>query len=39
MENIFKLVYDAPTTLVFEVKAEGVICISTDSYGWNEEDE
>ena len=34
-----KQLYEAPSTLVFEVKAEGVICISTDGYGWNDEDD
>ena len=30
METILKELYDAPSTLVFEVKAQGVICASGD---------
>ena len=33
------ILYEAPATLIFEVKTEGVICVSPQDYGWNEEDE
>lgn len=39
MEKLNKENYVAPTILVFEVKSEGVICLSTNGYGWNDEDE
>ena len=39
MEILNKDNYEAPTILVFEVKSEGVICLSTDGYGWIDEDE
>ena len=39
MKGQEKLFYEAPTTLVFEVKTEGFICVSTRGYDWNEEDE
>lgn len=39
MEILNKDNYEAPTILVVEVKSEGVICLSTDGYGWNDEDE
>ena len=38
MKGQDKLFYEAPTTLVFEVKTEGVICFSPQDYGWNDED-
>ena len=39
MEILNKDNYEAPSILVVEVKNEGVICLSTDGYGWNDEDE
>lgn len=41
METIHKELYEAPSTMVFEVRQEGVICASGDPDGnWfgNEED-
>ena len=40
MKDQDKLFYEAPTTLVFEVKTEGVICTSSgdaglQNYDWN----
>lgn len=32
------ILYEAPSAQVFEVKTEGVICLSTRGYGWNEEE-
>ena len=34
-----KQLYEAPSTLVFEVNTEGVICLSTTDPGWNDEDD
>lgn len=39
MEILNKDNYEAPSILVVEVKSEGVICLSTTGYGWNDEDE
>lgn len=39
METLNKDNYEAPSILVVEVKSEGVICLSTDGYGWIDEDE
>ena len=33
------LFYEAPAALVFEVKTEGVICLSTTDPVWNDEDD
>lgn len=43
MKGQEKLFYEAPSTLIFEVKAEGVICTSGDVNAsmngtWEEED-
>ena len=39
MEILNKDNYEAPSILVVEVKSEGMICVSTDGYGWYDEDE
>ena len=39
METLNKDNYEAPSILVVEVKSEGMICVSPDGYGWNDEDE
>ena len=39
MEILNKDNYEAPSILVVEVKSEGMISVSTDGYGWNDEDE
>lgn len=39
METKLKELYEAPSTMVFEVKQEGVICASGGNYPqWEEED-
>lgn len=38
MEQADKQVYEAPSTMVFEVKQEGVICASSGSAGSNNYD-
>ena len=39
MKGQDKLFYEAPATLVFEVKTEGVICLSIPDPDWNDEDD
>ncbi len=39
MENKEKQLYEAPSTQVFEVKVEGVVCTSGGNYPkWDDED-